>query len=114
METLDLLKKCVEFAKEKKAFEIISLSMKDLTTIADYFLILSAANIRQGKAVADYVEEKCKDLGHQALRIEGYKDGRWILMDYGSLIIHIFQEDERAYYNLERLWGDAPKESYES
>ena len=76
-------------------------------TIADYFLLRTAANSRQAKAIADYLLEENEQ---KPLRMEGYQEGRWILLDYGALIVHIFQEEEREYYNLERLWGDAEKE----
>ncbi len=112
MDTGSLLLKCVELAKEKKAGDIIALSLGGLTIIADYFLIMTAANSRQAKAVADYLDEETKKLDNKALRIEGHSEGRWILMDYGSVIVHIFLEEEREYYNLEKLWEDAPKESF--
>lgn len=112
LETQQFLEKCTALAKEKKAEGIISLYMKDLTSITDYFLIMTAGNTRLAKALSDYIREEFKEQGLPVSRVEGYKDGRWILMDYGFLIIHIFQEEERQYYNLERIWGDAPKLEY--
>ena len=112
METKDLLMKCVEIAHDKKAQEIISLEMGELTSITDYFLLMTVPNSRLGKSICDYISEETEKDGLRPTRVEGYKEGRWILMDYGSIIVHIFQEEERQYYNLERLWGDAPKESF--
>ena len=103
----EFMKTCAALAREKKATDILALDISGLTTIADYFLLLTAANNRQATAIADYLLEENEQ---KPLRMEGYQEGRWILLDYGALIVHIFQEEEREYYNLERLWGDAEKE----
>jgi len=107
-----LLERCVELAQVKKAKEITSLALAGLTLIADYFLIMSASNTRQAQAIADEITETLKAEGRPALRIEGYREGRWILIDLGSVVAHIFLDEERAYYDLERLWGDAPRQEY--
>lgn len=75
----------------------------------DYFLIGSGTSTTQVKAIADAIEEKFKERGLLPFHIEGYSEGRWILMDYDTLIIHIFHEQTRNFYELERLWGDAPR-----
>jgi ribosome-associated protein len=99
----------VAAALDKKAFHLDVLQVGALTSIADYFILASASNERQAAAIADAIEEQLKkELGVRALLIEGTTPGRWILMDYGDFIVHIFTEDVRRFYGLERLWGDAP------
>lgn len=107
-----VLEKIVEFSQEKKARDIVSLKLSGLTLIADYFLIMTAGNSRQAQALSDHIYEEMKNLDCQALRVEGYQEGQWILLDYGTVVVHIFQEEERAFYDLERLWGDAEREMY--
>ncbi len=109
-----LMRRLVDLALEKKAKDVVSLKLTGLTLIADYFIILSATNTRQAQAIADALYETLKDENQQALRIEGYQDGRWILLDFGSVVVHIFQPDERSFYDLETLWGDAEKQTYEA
>ena len=112
MDSKQFLEVCVNLAKEKKAGGLLSLEIKEISLIGDYFLLMSAGNTRMAKAICDHLEEESTSLGFAPLRIEGYQDARWILLDFGTLIVHIFQEEERQYYNLERLWGDAPAVSY--
>lgn len=107
-----LLERVVALAQEKKAYDLISLKLTGLTLIADYFAIMTAGNTRQAQALSDHIYESLKDEGHPALRIEGYSDGRWILLDYGAVVVHIFLEEERSFYDLERLWGDAERKAY--
>lgn len=96
-------------AKEKKASDILILELKGLSPIADYFLICSGVTARQVKAVAEAVEEKLSKETIHPSHIEGLPDAHWVLMDYGDLVVHIFDEYTRQYYELEKLWGDAPK-----
>ncbi|MEG1538049.1 MAG: bis(5'-nucleosyl)-tetraphosphatase (symmetrical) YqeK, partial [Clostridiales bacterium] len=103
-----MLELAVTAAQEKKAVNLISLELTGITTIADYFLIMSAGNIKLGQALADHISDTLEKASFPPLRIEGYQDGRWILLDLGAVVIHIFQNDERQYYNLEKLWADAP------
>ncbi|MGZ8780595.1 MAG: ribosome silencing factor [Thermoanaerobaculia bacterium] len=99
----------VAAALEKKAFNLDVLSVGELTSIADYFVLASASNERQAAAIADAVVDQLKQqLGVRPLLIEGTTPGRWILLDFGDFIVHIFTEDVRRFYGLERLWGDAP------
>ncbi len=94
-------------AEEKKAANIVVLDLRPVTPIADYFVICSASNVTQARAVADHIEERLdrREVGKR--HREGYDTGRWILLDYGDVVVHVFHEHERDYYNLERLWGDA-------
>ena len=99
----------VAAALDKKAFDLDVLSVGDLTSIADYFILTSAGNERQAQAIADAVLERLREeLQVKPLLVEGTTPGRWILLDFGDFIVHVFTEDCRRFYGLERLWGDAP------
>jgi ribosome-associated protein len=99
----------VAAALDKKAFDLDVLSVGELTSIADYFILASASSERQAAAISDAVADQLKQqLGIRPLLIEGTTPGRWILLDFGDFIVHIFTEDVRRFYGLERLWGDAP------
>ena len=103
------VKDAVEAALDRKAFDLDVLSVGKLTSIADYFILCSANNERQTQAIADAIDEKLREKhGSKPLFIEGSGLGRWILVDYGDFIIHVFTEECRKFYALERLWGDAP------
>jgi ribosome-associated protein len=99
----------VTAALDKKAYDLDVLAVGDLTSIADYFILCSASNERQAQAIADnIVDKEREDLHVKPLLVEGTTPGRWILLDFGDFIVHIFTEDARRFYGLERLWGDAP------
>ena len=96
-------------AADKKAFDLSVLAVTELTSIADYFILCSANSERQTQAIADTVVEKVREEnGIKPLLVEGSTPGRWILIDFGDFIVHIFTEETRRFYGLERLWGDAP------
>ncbi|HEX7190569.1 MAG TPA: ribosome silencing factor [Thermoanaerobaculia bacterium] len=99
----------VTAALDKKAFDLSVLAVGELTSIADFFILTSAGNERQAAAIADSVQETLREkMKVKPLLVEGTMPGRWILLDYGDFIFHIFTEDTRRFYGLERLWGDAP------
>ena len=99
----------VAAALDKKAFDLTVLSVGELTSIADYFILATASNERQSVAIADNIQEELRAKAKsKPLLVEGTAPGRWILLDYGDFIFHIFTEDCRRFYGLERLWGDAP------
>ena len=99
----------VSAALDKKAFDLDVLFVSDLTSIADYFVLCSANTERQTQAIADGVVDKVRrNEGVKPLLVEGTTPGRWILIDFGDFIFHVFTEDCRRFYGLERLWGDAP------
>ena len=101
-------------ALDKKAFDLNVLAVGELTSIADYFILASAGNERQAAAIADSVEENLREkLKVKPLLVEGTMPGRWVLLDYGDFIFHIFTEETRRFYGLERLWGDAPNSTAE-
>lgn len=96
---------------DKKAQDIIAIDVKDKTILAEWFVICSGRAAPQVKALCDEAEEKSKELGLNILRKEGYDHGRWIVVDFGNILLHIFHEEERKYYNLERLWMDDLKDA---
>lgn len=96
----------LEAASDKKALEIVILDLREISTFTDYFLIASGANERQVQAISDEVFEKLKKAGTKAARVEGYRSAEWILMDYGDFIVHVFAQQARVFYDLERLWRD--------
>jgi ribosome-associated protein len=108
MENQELLKIAVKAADDKRAEEILALNMRGISLIADYFIICHGNSDRQVQAIADEMKEKAEENGYSVKRMEGYDEARWILIDMGDVIAHVFHRDERGYYNLERLWGDAP------
>jgi ribosome-associated protein len=97
----------VSAADDKKAFDIKVLEIGGLSSIADYFVVASGNNERQAVAIADEIEDKMTELGLEPLNKEGHQTGRWILLDYGDIIVHVFHKEEREFYNLEKLWLDA-------
>ncbi len=99
--------KAVRLLNEKKASEISLLELSKVSIIADYFIICEGTSKIQSRAICDHLLENLPDDEHVLLRLEGYQEARWILLDYGDLIVHIFLPEEREFYNLERLWGKA-------
>ena len=107
--SLELAKVAAFAADEKKAFDIELLDLTKLSDVCDYFLILSASNSRQADMLVDEIEEKVfKNCSVKPLSIEGRAGLSWVLMDYGSVVVHVFLPDTRDFYRLERLWGEAP------
>ncbi|WP_163328612.1 ribosome silencing factor [Desulfurobacterium thermolithotrophum] len=109
MDTLEKLKIALKAALDKKAENPVVIDLKDLTTLADYFLIVTANSDVHGRTIADEIRKKLKEEGIVPLNIEGYDAANWILIDYGDLIVHIFKDEFRELYNLESLWMDAPR-----
>lgn len=89
---------------ERKAVDITVLKVTDLTVIADYFVICTARSNKQVKALAEYVGEKLEEMGTKVLRTDGVAEGKWAVIDFGSVIVHIFNDDTRVFYCLEKLW----------
>jgi ribosome-associated protein len=112
LESRALLDFCVKKAAERKAADILSMDISKLSLVCDYFLLLSTNNKRHCQSIADFLREELTKEGEAPLRVEGYSGGCWILLDCGQLVIHVFLEEERRYYNLERLWGDAAFERH--
>jgi ribosome-associated protein len=98
-----------EAADGKKAYDLLVLDLKGLTSITDYFVICSASNTTQMGAISEGIGHALAGEGVRPSHIEGGADSTWLLMDYGDVVVHIFDEPARAHYSLERLWGDAPR-----
>lgn len=100
---------CARAAIDKKAEHLKILDLSGISGFTDYFVICSGMSDRQVQAISDSVESAMVSAGHEPLSIEGYGDGRWILMDFGDVVIHVFLDALREYYDLENLWADAPR-----
>ena len=98
---------CAHAALEKKAFNIIILELKKVSAVTDYFLICSGRSDRQVQAIAQFIDERMREKGIRPLGEEGMQQGRWILMDYADVVIHIFYDQVRLHYDLEGLWREA-------
>ncbi len=109
MDNQQLLKLAVKAADDKRAEDIVALNMKGISLIADYFIICHGNSDKQVQAIAREMKEKVEENNFAVKRIEGFDEARWILIDMGDVVAHVFHRDERSYYNLERLWGDAPQ-----
>ena len=99
---------CVNASLQRKAKDLIILNVKEFSSIADYFIICSGTSDRQVQAIAASIHENLKEYGILPLGIEGERIGKWVLMDYEDVIIHIFYEPIREFYDIERLWSDVP------
>ncbi|GAA0494067.1 ribosome silencing factor [Alkalibacterium sp. m-11] len=105
--SIELLEYVVKAADDKMAQEILALDMKEVSLLADYFVIMHANNNRQLDAIAQSILEAAEKNQQPVKRVEGKNQGKWILIDLGDVIIHLFNEEEREFYKLERLWSDA-------
>jgi ribosome-associated protein len=94
---------------DKKAEEVLVIDVRGLTSYADYFVLMTADSDRQAGAIADAVDERLKAQGATKVGVEGYESGRWILIDYGDVVAHVFNREARGFYDLEGLWADAPR-----
>jgi ribosome-associated protein len=114
LEPAKLAELIAEAASDVKAIDIVELDLRGVLAYTDYFVICSGGTDRQTKAIHDRIHENMKK-GHGLLprRVEGMSEGRWILMDYLDVVVHIFTPDARDYYRLEQLWGEAPKRTVE-
>jgi len=109
---LDSLEKsfaCARMIYDKKGKNLEILELKNISPLSDYFIVCSGTSDRHVKALANHIEISMKEKGSFPLGIEGLREGKWVLMDYDDIIIHIFQEDDRGFYDLENLWLDCPR-----
>jgi len=100
---------CARALLDRKAIDLVILEVKDLSSFTDYFLICSGNSDRQVQAIASHIEEKLGKEGIHPLGIEGKREGRWTLLDYGDVVVHIFFQPVREFYDLERLWSEATR-----
>lgn len=96
-------------ASDKKALDIVMIDIRKMPSVADYFVVTSGTSTTHTRAISDSIIKKLEERGERPWHIEGVRDGLWILIDYGDVVAHIFTEDKRRFYNLEKLWGSAPK-----
>ncbi|MEU4802698.1 ribosome silencing factor [Actinosynnema sp. NPDC023587] len=101
-------------AADKKAHDVIVLDVSDQLVITDVFVIASAPNERQVAAIVDNIEEKLRDTGRKPVRREGAREGRWVLLDFVDVVVHVQHVDERSFYGLERLWKDCPRIEFDA
>ncbi len=109
-EAIALARLAAEAIAEKKGLEPVAMDVAELLQITEVFLVASGTSRRQVQTLADEVREKLRDDAElRPLRVEGLEEGEWVLLDFGPLVVHLFQPDPRAFYDLERLWADAPR-----
>ena len=112
-ESRKMAKLAVEALEDKKGEDIRVIDIHGVSVLADYFVIADGSNASQVKAMADNVEEELGKAGHECRQIEGYQTAGWILMDYGDVIIHVFDEENRLFYDLERIWRDGKEIAFD-
>ncbi|PNZ57351.1 ribosome silencing factor [Staphylococcus aureus] len=112
MNSQELLAIAVDAIDNKKGEDTISLEMKGISDMTDYFVVTHGNNERQVQAIARAVKEVANEQNIAVKRMEGYNEARWILIDLADVVVHVFHKDERNYYNIEKLYQDAPLESY--
>lgn len=108
MDSKELLETVVKAADSKRAEEIVALDVANVSLLADYFVIMQANSERQVKAITDEIEEKVAAAGVQVRDIEGKNAANWVLLDFGDVVVHVFRTETRQFYNLEKLWAEAP------
>jgi ribosome-associated protein len=105
---VDLVRAAAQAASDKLADDIIAFDVSEQLIITDAFVLCSAPNDRQVRAIVDEIEERLRNIGAKPERREGEREGRWVLLDYGEIVIHVQHAEERVYYSLERIWRDCP------
>jgi ribosome-associated protein len=105
---LELVAIAAQAAHDKKADQVVAFDVSEQLAITDAFVLASASNERLVGAIVEEVEDKLREAGAKPIRREGQREGRWVLLDYGDIVVHVQHEDERSFYALERLWSDCP------
>ena len=105
---IELLRAAANAADSKQGSDLVALDVSEPLPLADIFLLVTGRNERNVVAIAEEIEDKLLELGTKTLRREGRAEGRWVLLDFGDLVVHVFHEEDRMYYSLERLWRDCP------
>ena len=113
-ETFDIVRIAADALDEKKGVNIALVDVGDLLSITEVFLIVTGTSRPHTRTLAEAVAEKLKEHDRRPLRTEGAAEGEWILLDFGDFVVHVFQEEPRDFYGLERLWGDAPRVPWEA
>ena len=112
-EIAQAVERAAELALERKAFDVVALNLATISGATDYFLLASGRSDVQVKAIAENIVEQLKQDGLRPEHIEGLQGGRWVLIDYIDFVVHVFHEEARHFYQLEALWGDAPRLEFE-
>jgi ribosome-associated protein len=110
----DLVKLIAGACEDEKAIDVTVLNVHELTVLVDYFVIASGRSIIQVKSIVEHVEDVLEAVEVVPLRRAGHAEGKWVVLDYGSIMVHVFRQEEREYYNLENLWGDAQVMQFEA
>ncbi len=105
---IELVEVAAQAAHDKKADQVLAFDVSEQIAITDAFVLASATNERAVGAIVDEIEDKLREAGAKPIRREGHREGRWVLLDYGEIVIHVQHEEERLFYALERLWSDCP------
>jgi len=103
------VKRIAELAQERKAHDVVVLDLRGISTATDHFVLASGRSDTQVKAIADNIIEEMKKEGHRPAHVEGLQGGRWVLVDFIDVVVHVFHPQARDFYQLENLWGDAPR-----
>lgn len=106
---LDRAALCARIGEENKAKNVLVLDMRGITPLYDFFVLLTGASRRQIHTIAEEIDATMRALGDERLSIQGYQASRWVVQDYGDVVVHVFDAEAREYYNLEELWADAPR-----
>jgi ribosome-associated protein len=109
LERSKMVSAITDAAEDRRAEDIVALDVREVSSFTDTFIVVTGTSDRHARSVADAIQSALSELGETALGIEGYDDGRWILIDYGDTIVHVFQHETRTHYDLERLWSDASR-----
>jgi ribosome-associated protein len=109
MKTLEKALRCLEIIRERKAIDPVLMEVGRLTSFTDYFLVASGNSSRQVQAISQHMARRLREEGFKPFGIEGEQEGHWVLMDYGDVVIHIFYQPVREFYDLEGLWTEAPR-----
>lgn len=111
---VECARECARIADDNRGKDVMLLDLRESTPIVDFFVIVTAQSRRQSHAMASEIDHAMKKRGEAKLGIEGSEEGRWTLIDYGDFVVHIFSPEDRAYYALEEIWGDAPRLEWQS
>ena len=106
------IRRICEAGLDRKAEDIVVMEMGPKSSLCEYFVVMSGSSSVRVKAIVDHIEESLEAEGMRALHKEGYAEAAWVLLDYGDIIVHVFYDDTRKFYDLENLWGDVRKEIY--
>ncbi len=109
LDSLEKVRIIASTVRDKKAKDVTILELKEISIITDYFVVCSGESTTQVRAIVDHIEERLRSQGFRPGGVEGYRNSQWILMDFGDVIVHVFEDETRKFYAIEKLWLDAPR-----